>query len=102
MLTIWICVIATAVVSFAIKAAGPAMLGSRLLPSWATGVIGLLAPALLAALVLSDVLGSGWASADGALALGVAAAAGTRATGAPTPVCVIAAIAVTAAMRAAT
>ena len=101
MLTIWICVAVTAVASFAVKAAGPATLGDRPLPARATGVIALLAPALLAGLVISDVLGPDWSSADGSLALGVIIAAATRIAGAPTPACVIAAIIVTALARAA-
>lgn len=101
MLTIWICVALTAVASFAIKAAAPAILGNRPLPSRATGVIALLAPALLAGLVISDILGPHWSSADGALALGVTVAAATRArTGAPAPACVIAAVLATAVARA--
>jgi branched-subunit amino acid transport protein len=99
-LTIWICVAATAVVSCAIKATGPTLLGDRPLPSRAAGVIGVLAPTLLAALIISDVLGPGWSSADGALALGVATAAGARSARAPTPLCVAAAIAITAVTRA--
>lgn len=100
MLTIWICVAATAVVSCAIKATGPVLLGNRPLPARATGVISVLAPTLLAALIISDVLGPGWSSADEALALGVATAAGARNAGAPTPLCVAAAIAVTSVIRA--
>jgi branched-subunit amino acid transport protein len=100
-LTIWICVGLTALVSFSIKALGPAILGTRPLPSRATGVIALLAPALLAGLVISDVLGRHWASANGPLALGVVAAAGTRSIGAPTPVCLLAAVLVTGVARAA-
>lgn len=100
MLTIWICVALTAVASFAIKAAGPAILGNRSLPARATGVIALLAPALLAGLVTSDVLGPQWSSADAPLALGVVTAAASRAAGAPAPACVIAAIVVTAVARA--
>ncbi len=73
----------------------------RPLPARATGVIALLAPALLAGLVISDVLGPDWSSADGSLALGVIIAAATRIAGAPTPACVIAAIIVTALARAA-
>lgn len=101
MLTIWICVALSALASFAIKAAGPALLGSRPLPSRANGVIALLAPALLAGLVISDILGPNWSSADGPLALGVVAAGASRITGLPTPACIIAAVVVTAGARAA-
>jgi hypothetical protein len=100
-LTIWICVALTALASFAIKATGPAILGSRPLPTRATGVIALLAPALLAGLVISDILGPKWSAADGPLALGVLAAAASRTTGLPTPACIIAAVLVTAVARAA-
>jgi len=98
---IWVCVALTALASFAIKATGPAILGDRSLPSRARGVIALLAPALLAGLVMSDILGPNWSSADGPLALGVLTAAASRTTGLPAPACIIAAIAVTAIARAA-
>ncbi|MBV9464538.1 MAG: hypothetical protein JO169_00350 [Solirubrobacterales bacterium] len=64
-------------------------------------MIALLAPALLAGLVMSDILGPNWSSADGPLALGVLTAAASRTTGLPAPACIIAAIAVTAIARAA-
>ena len=100
MLTIWICVALTALASFAIKATGPAILGSRPLPRRARGVIALLAPALLAGLVVSDILGTHWSAADGPLALGVLAAVATRTSGLPSAACVIAAVVVTAVARA--
>jgi branched-subunit amino acid transport protein len=100
-LTIWICVALTGLASFAIKATGPAILGTRPLPSRARGVIALLAPALLAGLVISDILGPNWSSADGPLALGVVTAAASRTTGLPTPACIIAVVVVTAVARAA-
>ncbi len=100
MTTIWICVALTALVSFAIKATGPAILGTRPIPSRARGVIALLAPSLLAGLVISDILGPNWSSADAPLALGVLSAAVARATGLPTPACIIAAVIVTAVARA--
>lgn len=101
MTTIWICVALTALASFAIKATGPAILGDRSLPSRAKGIIALLAPALLAGLVVSDILGSNWSSADGPLALGVLTAAAGRTTGLPAPGCIILAVGVTAITRAA-
>jgi branched-subunit amino acid transport protein len=100
MTTLWACVALTALASFAIKATGPAILGNRPLPSLATGVIALLAPALLAGLVISDILGPHWSSANGPLALGVLTATAGRTTGLPTPACIIAAVIVTAGARA--
>ena len=99
MMTIWICVALTALASFAIKATGPAMLGNRSLPTRGKGVIALLAPALLAGLVISDILGPDWSSADGPLALGVLIAAASRITGLPAPACILIAVAVTAGAR---
>lgn len=101
MLTIWICVALTALASFAIKATGPAILGNRPLPSHARDVIELLAPALLAGLVISDILGPNWSSADGPLALGALTVAARRISGLPTSACIIAAVGVTAVARAA-
>jgi branched-subunit amino acid transport protein len=48
------CLVAT---TAAIKAAGPVTLGGRELPARAIGVIALLAPALLAALVVTETFG---------------------------------------------
>jgi branched-subunit amino acid transport protein len=98
--TIWICVALTALVSFAIKATGPAILGNRPLPSRTTGVIPLLAPTLLTGLVIADILGPHWSSANAPLGLGVLTAAASRTTGLPTPTCIIAAVIVTALARA--
>ena len=54
MTEVWVTIGGLAATTFAIKAAGPLALGGRELPRGAFAVIGLLAPALLAALVLTD------------------------------------------------
>ena len=46
-------------VTFAIKAAGPVALGGRELPRWFTGIVVLLGPALLTALVVTQALAHG-------------------------------------------
>jgi branched-subunit amino acid transport protein len=51
---VWITIAGLAVASAALKAAGPLAVGGRELPGAAYAVIGLLAPALLAALVLTE------------------------------------------------
>ena len=48
---IWIVIGLCALVTAIIKGAGPIALGGRDLPSWFSGIITLMAPALLAALV---------------------------------------------------
>jgi branched-subunit amino acid transport protein len=49
---VWTSIIVLAVVNFVIKAAGPVLLGGRELPRPVLDVIALLAPAILAALVV--------------------------------------------------
>ena len=62
-----------AVITAAIKAAGPVALGGRDLPGWFTGVIVLLAPALLSALVVTQALSEGHHLTVDARTAGVAA-----------------------------
>jgi branched-subunit amino acid transport protein len=62
-----------ALVTFAIKAVGPIALGGRELPGWFTGVVVLLAPALLSALIVTQALADGDRLAVGADTAGVAA-----------------------------
>ena len=89
-----------AIVTAAIKAAGPVALGGRDLPDWFTSIVILLAPALLAALVVTQAFADGRDLAVGAETAGVAAG-GAVAWGTRSIVgCVIAAAAVTAALRA--
>lgn len=54
----WMVIAVLAVVTFAIKAAGPLAVGGRELPGWALPVLALVAPALLAALTLVEALGA--------------------------------------------
>lgn len=77
MSTLWTTILLVAAVSIGIKAAGPVLRGGRPLPAWTTGVIAVLAPALLTGLVLTDVAGPAWSAFDWRLCggLGVAAAA---------------------------
>jgi branched-subunit amino acid transport protein len=51
---VWIAIAGLAATTLAIKAAGPLALGGRELPRGALAVIGLLAPALLTALIVTD------------------------------------------------
>jgi branched chain amino acid efflux pump len=53
---VWITIAGLAMASAALKAVGPLAVGGRELPGAAYAVIGLLAPALLAALVLTETL----------------------------------------------
>lgn len=54
---VWLTIAGLAVATFAIKGTGPLLLGGRELPPRALEAIALLAPALLAALVVTETLG---------------------------------------------
>jgi branched-subunit amino acid transport protein len=74
---VWATIVLLAVATAAIRAAGPVMLGGRQLPARIQGAVALLAPALLAALVVVQTVGApegGSLEPDARLA-GVAAAA---------------------------
>lgn len=89
-----------AIVTVAIKAVGPVALGGRRLPDRFTGVIALLAPALLAALVVTAALADGDRLAIGADTAG-AAAGGLVAWRTESIIgCVVVAAGVTAGLRA--
>jgi branched chain amino acid efflux pump len=97
---VWITIGCLAVATAAIKAGGPLALGGRSLPGPVIRVISLLAPALLAALVVTQTFGDGRSLVLDARAAGVAAAAITIALRAPLVVTIVLAAAVTAAGRA--
>jgi branched-subunit amino acid transport protein len=97
----WTLVGLCAVVTAVIKAAGPIALGHRELPGWFTDVIALMAPALLAALVVTAALADGDRLAVGADTAGVAVAGAALLRGANVVVGVTIAAVVTAGLRAA-
>lgn len=83
-------------VSFSFKALGPAVLGDHELPAAARGVIALLAPSLLAGLVVVEP-GSG--GPNWTLLLGLAAVIGARWCRAPMLPAILAGVAITALAR---
>jgi branched-subunit amino acid transport protein len=96
---LWVAIVAVTLASAAIKAAGPILVGGRELPPRVNAVIALLAPALLAALVVTETLGD-----DGHLvlderALGIGVAAVALALRAPVLLAVALAALVTALAR---
>ncbi|MDQ3742193.1 MAG: AzlD domain-containing protein [Actinomycetota bacterium] len=70
---IWLVIALCAAVTAVIKGAGPVALGGRELPGWFSGVITLMAPALLAALVAVAAFSDHEEWAIGADTVGVAA-----------------------------
>ena len=67
-------VAACAIITATIKAAGPVALGGRELPSWFSAIVAMMAPALFAALVVTQALADGHEWAIGADTVGVALA----------------------------
>jgi branched-subunit amino acid transport protein len=53
----WVVVVVVGAATIALKSVGPVLLGGRPLPRHLSGVVGLLAPALLAALVVTQTVG---------------------------------------------
>jgi branched-subunit amino acid transport protein len=101
-MTLWIAIVAVAAGSFLLKGAGPALLGDRELPPWSAGVLAMLAPALLAALVVVEVLGQRWQGGDLTVVAGLCVAVGAFLIRAPMPVAVVAGVVTTALLRLAT
>jgi branched-subunit amino acid transport protein len=99
--TAWAVVVLCAIVTAVIKGLGPFALGGRELPEWFRSVVALLAPALLAALVVTQALADGDRLAVGADTAGVAAAGLVLWRGGSILLGVAVAAAVAAALRAA-
>ncbi len=97
---VWQVVAGCAIVTAAIKGVGPLALGGRPLPERFVGIVTLLAPALLAALVVTQALANGKDLAAGADTVGVAAAGVALWRQASVVVVVGVAVVVTAGLRA--
>lgn len=95
----WLVVALVGAGTLALKAAGPALLGGRPLPSRLTGVVELLAPAVLAALVAVQAFGDGQSLVVDERLIGVAAAGVALWRKAPLLVVVVVAAATTALAR---
>lgn len=95
----WIVVTGVGVATIAIKAAGPVLLGGRPLPERVATVVRLLAPAVLAALVVTATFGDGRSLVIDARLAGVAAAAVAFRLKAPVLVVIFVAAATTGLVR---
>jgi branched chain amino acid efflux pump len=98
--TLWVTIIAVALANAAIKAAGPMLVGGRDLPPRVVAVIALLAPALLAALVVTETFGEDRHLVLDERAIGVAVAGLMLALRAPVLLAVALAAVATALTRA--
>lgn len=96
---VWIAVVVVGVATILLKSVGPVLLGGKPLPQHLTGVVGLLAPALLAALVVTQTVGGDEEIVLDARLVGVGAAVVAILLRAPLLGVVIAAAASTAVVR---
>jgi branched-subunit amino acid transport protein len=96
---VWIAVLAVGGGTIALKGAGPALLGGRRLPARLDGAVNLLAPALLAALVVDQTVASGRHLTIDARVGGVAAAAVAIALRLPLLAIIVVAAVATALLR---
>jgi branched-subunit amino acid transport protein len=96
----WVAVAGVGAATIALKGAGPLVFARRPLPRWLAAIMPLLAPCLLAALVVGQTLADGRALVLDARVAGVAAAAVALLLRAPLLVVLAAAAGVAAAARA--
>ncbi len=99
MTDVWLAVLIVGCGAIIFKAAGPVVIGGRELPVRAIQLVGALAPALLAAFVVTGTFSTNQDLTLDARALGLAAAAICIALRAPLLAAVVAAAAVTALTR---
>jgi branched-subunit amino acid transport protein len=97
--TVWLVVLVVGAATVAFKATGPVLLGGRTLPPALAEVVALLAPVLLAALVVTQAVGGDDELVLDARLAGVGAGAVAIAARAPLPAVVVIAAAATALTR---
>jgi uncharacterized membrane protein len=99
---VWLAIVVVGGATVMLKATGPVLLGGRELPPRVNALVGLLAPAVLAALVVTQVVGGDRELVLDARLVGLAAAGAAIALRAPLVLVVVIAAAATAAARALT
>jgi branched-subunit amino acid transport protein len=97
--TVWLVVLVVGLATVAFKSTGPVLLGRRALPEPVAKVVALLAPVLLAALVVTQTVGGDNELVLDARLAGVGAGAAAIAARAPLPVVVVVAAVATAVVR---
>jgi branched-subunit amino acid transport protein len=98
-MTVWLVVAVVGAATIVFKASGPLLLGRRRLPEVLAEPVALLAPVLLAALVVTQTVGGDNELVLDARLAGVGAGAVAIATRAPLPAVVVVAAAATALTR---
>ena len=96
----WLAVLVVGLATVALKATGPLLVGGRALPDWVMNVVSLFAPALLAALVITQAFADGERLVLDARAAGLGAGAVAAVLRAPLAIVIVVAAAATALVRA--
>jgi branched-subunit amino acid transport protein len=96
---LWLAILTVSVANWLMKAAGPLVLGDRRLPPMARGIVALMAPVLLAGLIVVELAGPDWDGLEGTQVLGVAVAGVAWALRAPMLVAVLLGAAAAAVVR---
>jgi branched-subunit amino acid transport protein len=99
MTAIWLVVAISGAATMLIKATGPVLLGGRELPPRVVAVVGLLAPAVLAALVVTSVFADDRDLVVDSRLVGITAAAAAVVARAPMIVTIVVAAVATALVR---
>ncbi len=99
MSAVWLSVLVVAAATILFKSAGPVLLGRRQLPSWLAAPIAYLAPAVLAALVVTQTVGGDRRLVVDARLVGLGVGALLIALRAPLLVVIVAAAAAAALVR---
>ncbi len=99
-MSIWLAVLGFALINFTIKAIAPALLGDRDLPPRVALIVHSVAPALLAGLLIVQVLGQEWRDFDWTLLPGLAVIGVLWLHGRSQVVCILAGVLVCVAIRA--
>jgi branched-subunit amino acid transport protein len=96
---LWLSMVTVTVANWVMKASGPLALGERQLPPTAVNVTSLMAPVLLAGLIVIDLGGPAWGHLNWQQVLGVGVAGLARALKAPMLLAVVCGIATAAFLR---
>ena len=96
---LWLSILAVTVATWLMKASGPLALGNRQLPAVARSVVGLMAPVLLAALIVVELGGTRWTGLNVEQISGVAVAGAARLLKLPMLVAVVIGAATAAGLR---
>ncbi|MFJ6280582.1 AzlD domain-containing protein [Arthrobacter subterraneus] len=96
---LWLSIFIVTSAAWAMKASGPLALGSRRLPESTRGVVSLMAPVLLAALIIVELGGPGWTALNWQQVTGVVVAGAARMAKAPMLLAILCGVACTCLLR---